>query len=96
MHDDLPAARSVLLGQPYWLTSARSGKSMWEAEFEHNCWIIIGRETKGLPEEWLREEASRVVTIPQVEGERCLNQATAAGIVLFEALRRQVYSTFKV
>ncbi len=28
------------------------------------------------------------VRIPQAEGERCLNLATAAGIGLFEALRR--------
>ena len=36
----------------------------------------------------LQRDPARTVRIPQVAGERCLNLATAAGIALYEALRR--------
>jgi len=55
--------------------------------------IVVGRETAGLPGAWMEAEPGRVVTIPQLAGERCLNQATAAGIITFEALRQLSYST---
>ena len=86
-------ARRVLEGKRYWLTSARRGKVLWDVNFASGDWIIVGRETAGLPAKWMEAEPERVVTIPQVAGERCLNQATAAGIITFEALRQLSYST---
>jgi tRNA (cytidine/uridine-2'-O-)-methyltransferase len=88
VHDDLAAARAALKGQNYWLSSSRSGKSLWKANFQFGDWIIIGRETAGLPAHWREAEPDRVLTIPQVDGERCLNQSTATGILLYEALRQ--------
>ena len=56
-------------------------------------WLLFGRETSGLPPELLAD-ADLTLTIPMpgsVEhggGVRSLNLATAAGVVLFEALRQ--------
>ncbi len=59
------------------------------AHFEPNDFLVFGRETKGLPESLLRENAAACLTIPMAnEHVRSLNLATAAAIVLFEALRQ--------
>jgi tRNA (cytidine/uridine-2'-O-)-methyltransferase len=59
------------------------------ARFEPNDFLVFGRETKGLPESLLRENAEACLTIPMSNPEvRSLNLATAAAIVLFEALRQ--------
>jgi len=56
-------------------------------------WLLFGRETSGLPADLLAETDQRL-TIPMpgsIEhggGVRSLNLATAAGVVLFEALRQ--------
>lgn len=51
--------------------------------------FLFGGESRGLPAEVLARHAGRVVTIPQPAGKvRSLNLATAAGIVLYEALRQ--------
>ncbi|MFM7312631.1 MAG: tRNA (cytidine(34)-2'-O)-methyltransferase [Cyanobium sp.] len=56
-------------------------------------WLLFGRETSGLPPEVLAE-ADAALTIPMPGsvdaggGVRSLNLATAAGVVLFEALRQ--------
>ena len=50
--------------------------------------LVFGRETKGLPESLLRQNAEHTLTIP-MHGTRSLNLATAVAIVLFEAVRQQ-------
>ncbi len=49
--------------------------------------LLFGRESAGSPRE-AYQAADRVVAIPQVAGVRSLNVATAAAMVLGEALRR--------
>jgi tRNA (cytidine/uridine-2'-O-)-methyltransferase len=60
-----------------------------EARFAPDDFLVFGRETKGLPESLLRENAESCLTIPMANPNvRSLNLATAAAIVLFEALRQ--------
>ncbi len=60
-----------------------------EARFEPDDFLVFGRETKGLPESLLAANAEACLTIPMPNPEvRSLNLATAAAIVLFEALRQ--------
>ncbi len=60
-----------------------------EVAFQPDDFLVFGRETKGLPESLLRENAGTCCTIPMLNPEvRSLNLATAAAIVLFEALRQ--------
>ncbi|MFO0807314.1 MAG: tRNA (cytidine(34)-2'-O)-methyltransferase [Gemmataceae bacterium] len=52
--------------------------------------LLFGSESKGLPDSLLERYAAEAVTIPMPTGKvRCLNLATAVGIVLYEALRQR-------
>ena len=69
-----------------WFLSTKAKKSAWSVSFQREDFLIFGRETKGLPEEWLDERAIR---IPMKEGStRSLNLATSVAIVLYEAQRQ--------
>ncbi len=60
-----------------------------EVRFAPNDFLVFGRETKGLPESLLRENEAACLTIPMLNPNvRSLNLATAAAIVLFEAIRQ--------
>lgn len=51
--------------------------------------LVFGPETRGLPGQLLQENADRCLTIPMLSPHvRSLNLATAASIVLLEALRQ--------
>jgi tRNA (cytidine/uridine-2'-O-)-methyltransferase len=51
--------------------------------------LVFGRETRGLPEELLRANWERCLTIPMPNKRvRSLNLATSAGIALYEAIRQ--------
>ena len=60
----------------------------WEEQFEHGDHLVFGRETKGLPESLLATNAEYCLKIPMRQEARSLNLATAAGIVLYEAIRQ--------
>jgi tRNA (cytidine/uridine-2'-O-)-methyltransferase len=51
--------------------------------------LLLGAESRGLPAEVLQRHRDRTLLIPMPAGKvRSLNVATAAGIVLYEALRQ--------
>jgi tRNA (cytidine/uridine-2'-O-)-methyltransferase len=72
----------------FWFLTKKLGQAYWDSQFEDNDHLVFGRETKGLPESLLAANVDRCLTIPTREGVRSLNLATAAGIVLYEAIRQ--------
>jgi len=78
----LPEARFV-----YLTTKADRVYTDWA--FQPNDCLVFGRETRGLPEELLRQNWDRCLRIPiRNPNVRSLNLATAVGIVLYEAMRQ--------
>ncbi|MBM5823815.1 MAG: tRNA (cytidine(34)-2'-O)-methyltransferase [Cyanobacteria bacterium M_surface_10_m2_119] len=74
--------------------SAHSPLDYTDFAFQEDDWLLFGRETDGLPEEVLAT-ADVGLTIPMARsrhhpegGVRSLNLASAAAVVLFEALRQ--------
>ena len=88
VHDDTAALLAASTPATRWLLSSKGDRSLWDARFGDGDWIVLGSETKGIDDSIRRDHPGRVLRIPQAEGERCLNLATAAGIALYEALRR--------
>ena len=88
VHDDTGALLSKSDREDRWLFSSKGERRLWDAAFREGDWLVFGSETRGIDDAILREDPGRVVRIPQAEGERCLNLATAAGIALYEALRQ--------
>jgi tRNA (cytidine/uridine-2'-O-)-methyltransferase len=82
LRESLPAARFV-----YLTTKAARAYTDWRYTAA-DC-LVFGRETKGLPDELLRENWANCVTIPRLNPKvRSLNLATAVAVVLYEALRQ--------
>ena len=88
VHDDNDAFFKSIANTPRWCFDSTGEVDLWQADFHDGDWLIFGSETSGVPERILRANHDRVVRIPQVADERCLNLSTAAGIALYEALRR--------
>jgi tRNA (cytidine/uridine-2'-O-)-methyltransferase len=82
LQEKLPEARFLFL-----TTKAEKTYADWAFSTE-DC-LVFGRETRGLPEQVLRANWERCLTIPMLNPKvRSLNLATAVGIVLYEALRQ--------
>lgn len=74
--------------------STTKGKNIHsDVEYTDECFLVFGKETKGLPKELIDENSDTCVRIPMrdIEKARCLNLSNAVAIVLFEALRQLSY-----
>ncbi len=71
----------------FFFLTTKSTRPYWDEKFQPGDFLVFGRETKGLPENLLEQNAENCLTIP-MQGTRSLNLATAAGIVLYEAQRQ--------
>jgi tRNA (cytidine/uridine-2'-O-)-methyltransferase len=69
-------------------TSAKGPRPHTSFSFRPGDMLVFGRETRGLPEELLAANRETTVRIPILGKVRSLNLSTAAGIVLYEALRQ--------
>ena len=75
----------------YFFLTTKTERAYYDEQFGPGDFLVFGRETKGLPEPLLNENASQLLTIP-MHGTRSLNLATAVAIVLFEAVRQNARS----
>ena len=69
--------------------SAHAQRSYTQARFQDGDCLLFGSESRGLPASLLQRDPEFAFTIPMPATQvRSLNLATAAGIVLYEALRQ--------
>ena len=88
-HRDLPALYEALPRARFLYLTTKAEVLYTDWAFAPDDCLVFGRETKGLPEEVLRENWERCLTIPMPNARvRSLNLATAVAIVLYEALRQ--------
>ena len=74
-----------------WCLSTKAPKSYTEAAYSDDCYLFFGKETKGLPEDFLEQHYDQCVRIPMRVEARSLNLSNAVAITVFEALRQLVY-----
>ncbi len=70
------------------LFSTKAPRCYTEAAYEDECYLIFGKETKGLPEPFLKAHAEDCVKLPMIEEARSLNLSNAVAVGVFEALRQ--------
>ncbi|MDF2550252.1 MAG: hypothetical protein K0S07_1319 [Chlamydiales bacterium] len=77
---------------PFYFFSSHAKALYSDQPYEENALLIFGSETKGLPDLFWERYPEHFRAIPMRPGARCLNLATAVGIVTYEALRQQGFS----
>ena len=71
-----------------WCLSTKAPRSYTEAHYHDGCYLFFGKETKGLPEDFLNAHYDQTVRIPMRPEARSLNLSNAVAITAFEALRQ--------
>ena len=63
-------------------------RSYVEANFEDECYLFFGKETKGLPEDFLEAHREECIRLPMRAEARSLNLSNSVAITVYEALRQ--------
>lgn len=88
-HENLAALATALPDVRFVYLTTKSKQRYIDWAFRPDDCLVFGRETRGLPEDVLRENRENCLTIPMLNPKvRSLNLSTAVAIVLFEALRQ--------
>jgi tRNA (cytidine/uridine-2'-O-)-methyltransferase len=88
LHPHWRAFRAAVARDRCLYFSAHGTLSYLDAPFTPNSVLLYGNETQGMPERIREKHPERLFRIPMGPAVRSLNLATAAGIVLYEAIRR--------
>lgn len=62
-----------------------------DIEYPDNCYLLFGKETKGLPEELLMKYPEKCARIPMGTDIRSLNLSNSVAIAVYEVLRQWNY-----
>ena len=71
-----------------WCLSTKAPRAYTEVRYADECYLFFGKETKGLPEDFLEAHRESCVRIPMRQEARSLNLSNAVAITVFEALRQ--------
>ena len=74
-----------------WCLSTKAPKCYTQANFADGCYLFFGKETKGLPEDFLEAHRESCIRLPMRQEARSLNLSNSVAITVYEALRQLDY-----
>jgi len=95
VYDDLDDFFSRTGATDIWLTSSFAPRCYADVRYEDGSYLFFGKETKGLPEDFLEANRDRCLRLPMLPDARCLNLANVAAVVCYEALRQIGFPNLK-
>lgn len=97
VHQSLEAFLAQYKGRNLYLATTKGGRLYTEVSFQDEDMILLGKETAGLPREFIAENKERAIRIPMSRETRLrsFNLSNSANIILFEALRQLGFPDLK-
>ncbi len=77
-----------------WFFTTKGRQRHCDANFKDGDFLIFGKETKGLPEELLKEHPDGCLRIPMLGDLRSLNLSNSVAIAVYEGLRQADFKNF--
>ncbi len=96
-YDNFEQVREKYKESLFYYATTKTQQNHSDVKYEDNCFIVFGKETKGLPENLLNENKKCCIRIPMVNIERArsLNLSNSVAIVVYEALRQIDYPNMR-
>lgn len=95
-YDSIEEFFSTNKGANFLFCTTKAAKSYHEITYPDNCFILFGKETKGLPESLLSDNYEKCIRIPMLEKIHSLNLSNSAAVVLYEVLRQRGFKDMQV
>ena len=92
-YDSLEDFFSKNPGCDFYLYSTKAPRCYTEPEYRYPVFLFFGKETKGLPENFLRSNIDRCVRLPMLNGLRSLNLSNSVAVAVYEALRQNGFES---
>ncbi len=93
VHDSLEAFIAKYENHRWFLATTKGSRKYTDVTYQDEDMLIFGRETKGLPRDFIEAHRESAIRIPMSEDTRLrsLNLSNSVNIILFEALRQMEF-----
>ena len=71
-----------------WCLSTKAPRGYTDVQYQDGCFLLFGKETKGLPEDFLESHRQSCIRLPMRSVARSLNLSNSVAITVYEALRQ--------
>lgn len=97
VHESLADFLEEYAGRRMFLATTKGARMYTEPQYQDEDMILFGRETRGLPRDFIESRKEWAVRIPMSADTRLrsFNLANSVNIILFEALRQQGFPNLK-
>jgi len=97
VHESLDEFMEKYDGRRMYLATTKGGSAYTDIRFTDEDMILFGKETAGLPRDFIKERESQAIRIPMSAETalRSLNLSNSVNIILFEALRQMGFPGLK-
>jgi len=97
VHESLEEFIAAYQGASMYFATTKGQKMYADVKYKDEDMIIFGKETEGLPRDFIEKHKENAIRIPMAEDtrRRSLNLSNSANIILFEALRQLGYPGLK-
>ena len=79
----------------FFYASTKSEKIYSDVTYPDGCFIVFGKESRGLSENILKHNYDKCVRIPMSENARSLNLSNSVAIIAYEAMRQQEFKSLE-
>ena len=78
-------------GGNFYFFSTKGTHRYSDVDFPDNCFLLFGKETRGLPEHVLMQHPESTLRLPMIDEARSLNLSNSVAIAAYEVLRQWDY-----
>jgi len=82
-------------GTDFYCYTTKAKKNYTDIIYPDCVFLFFGKETKGLPEDFLVKHPDRCVRIPMRDEQRSLNLANSVAVAVYEVLRQRDFADLK-
>lgn len=79
----------------YFYFSTKAERTYSDVSYPDECYLVFGREDRGLPEALLFKNRNSCVRIPMIDESRSLNLSNSVAIGAYEALRQRGFPSLE-
>jgi len=72
----------------FYCFSTKAPRAYSDVRYPLPVYLFFGKETKGLPEDFLRENYEKCVRLPMLDNQRSLNLSNTVAVAVYEVLRQ--------
>ncbi len=91
-YDSLQQFLETKKGCPMFYYTTKAPRNHTEIQYPEDCYLLFGKETKGLPEWLLKDNYDDCVRIPMISESRSLNLSNAVAVAAYEYLRQHGFN----